>query len=64
MKRVKRISAKAHHGDVEVTVRVSNTWALTKGEVDGMVTDLADKAMHAINSARYLNVPLSKIQVR
>lgn len=63
MKRVKRISAKGFHGHVEVMVRVSNTYALTKNEVDGVITDLADSAMKSINAARYFNVALSKIKV-
>jgi UDP-glucose 4-epimerase len=63
MKRVKRITSKNYHGDVEVTVRVSNTYALTKDEVDRAITDLADSSMNAINGLRYFNTPLSKIQV-
>ena len=63
MKRVKRISAKDYYGDVEITVRVSNTRDLLAGEVNDVVTDLADSAMKAISEARYFKVPISKIKV-
>lgn len=63
MKRVKRITAKDYFGDVEISVKVSNTQGLTKRKVDATVTSLADSAMHAINTATYFKVPLSKIKV-
>lgn len=63
MKRVKRITAKDYFGDVEITVKVSNTQGLVAREVDAAITSLADSAMHAINTATYFKVPLSKIKV-
>lgn len=63
MIRVKRIKAKDYYGDVEITVRVSNTQCLTKHEVDKAVTGLADNAMRALNEAWPFKVPMSKIQV-
>ncbi len=63
MKRVKRISAKDYYGDVEVTVRVSNTYAMDTREVNQVITEMADGAMRLINEARYFKVPLSKIKV-
>lgn len=63
MKRVKRISAKASNGTVEITVKIDSDGWLGRHEVDNAITDLADSAMLAINSARHFKVPLSKIEV-
>jgi hypothetical protein len=47
--------------DVEVTVIGHD---LTKGEIEQCADGLADEAMRMINTARYINAPLSKIKAQ